>query len=150
MIFKRATTLLGAAALTMLLLPADAHAAGITCGGSTSVGPLGINGCISAQRGSLGDLPTRDISAHIKVHNTGKRALNIEYEAYASADNGDSWARVGTGRNSVGAGQTLGPVEVGSTTRVCAPQRVVIRVHARAVGGAWSNWSSAATKQCQT
>ena len=146
---RRITTVLSAAALTMLMLPADAHAAGISCGGSTSVGPLGINGCISAQRGSAGPFPTRDISAYIKMHNTGKRTLNIEYEAYARPDGG-SWDRVGTGRTPLRAGETLGPVEVGSTTRVCAPHRVEIRVHARVAGGAWSNWSAAATKQCQT
>ncbi|WP_329121038.1 hypothetical protein [Streptomyces sp. NBC_01465] len=147
---RRLGTVLGAAALALLTLPADAHAAGIACGGSTSTGRLALSGCISAQRGSLGPFPTRDISAYIQLHNTGPRAFNVNYEAYASADKGRSWTRVGMGRTLVAAHQTLGPIEVGSTTRVCAPHRVDIRVHAQVVGGPWSNWSSAATSQCQT
>jgi hypothetical protein len=140
---------LGAAALTALSVPSNAHAAGIACGGGVSTGRVAVNGCISAQRGSVGPFPSRDITAHIKARNTGTHGLNVSYEAFSRPDGG-SWTKVGSGRTYVGAGQETGPVEVGSTTRVCAPVRVEIRVHAKADGGAWSGWSTAATKQCQT
>ncbi|MBY8340985.1 hypothetical protein JYK17_13180 [Streptomyces sp. KC 17012] len=140
---------LSAAALTALTMPTNAHAAGIACGGGVSTGRVAINGCISAERGSVGRLPTREISAYIKARNTGSRGVNITYEAFSRPDGG-SWAKVGTGRSYVAPGQEVGPVEVGSTTRVCAPVRVEIRVHARADGAAWSGWSPAATKQCQS
>ncbi|GAA5016997.1 hypothetical protein GCM10023335_43240 [Streptomyces siamensis] len=149
MYLRRAATALCAAALTLLTVPADAHAAAIACGGGTSTGRVAVNGCISAQRGTVGAFPSREMTAHIKLRNAGTRALNVSYEAFARPDGG-SWAKVGTGRAYVKAGEEIGPVEVGSTTRVCAPVRVEIRVHARADGAAWSNWSTAATKQCQT
>jgi hypothetical protein len=146
---RRITTILSVAALTMLTLPGDAHAAGIACGGGVSTGRVAVNGCISAQRGQVGAFPTREITAHIKLRNTGPRGVNVAYEAFSKPDGG-SWAKIGTGRTYVKAGDSVGPVEVGGTTRVCAPVRVEIRVHARADGGVWSNWSAAATKQCQT
>lgn len=146
---RRAATILSAAALTMMTIPANAHAAAIACGGGTSTGRVAINGCISAQRGSVGPFPSREMTAYIKARNTGTKGLNVSYEAFSRPDGG-SWERVGTGRAYVRAGEAIGPVEVGSTTRVCAPVKVEIRVHARADGAAWSGWSSASTKQCQT
>jgi hypothetical protein len=140
---------LAAAALTTLAVPADAHAVGIACGGGTSTGRVAVNGCVSAERGSVGHFPSREMTAYIKARNTGPRGLNVTYEAFSRPDGG-SWAKVGTGRTYVAAGQEIGPVEVGSTTRICAPVKVEIRVHARADGAAWSGWSTAATKQCQT
>ncbi|MER7682770.1 hypothetical protein [Streptomyces sp. NPDC096934] len=93
---------------------------------------------------------TREITAHIKARNTGPRALNLSYEAFFRVVDGGHWVKVGSGRAHVRAGESVGPVEVGSTTRVCGPVKVEIRVHARADGGAWSNWSPASTRQCQT
>ncbi|MGY6019906.1 hypothetical protein [Streptomyces spinosirectus] len=146
---RRIGMALGAAALTMLSIPGNAHAVGIACGGGVSTGRVPVNGCISAQRGSVGAFPSREMTAYIKARNTGTRGINVAYEAFARPDGG-SWAKVGSGRSYVGAGQEIGPVEVGSTTRVCAPVKVEIRVHARADGAAWSGWSPASTKQCQT
>ncbi|MCX5054133.1 MULTISPECIES: hypothetical protein [unclassified Streptomyces] len=146
---RRTGMVLGAAALAVLTLPANAHAVGIACGGGASTGRVAVNGCISAQRGSVGRFPSREMTAYIKARNTGTRGLNVSYEAFSRPDGG-SWAKVGSGRAYVGAGQEIGPVEVGSTTRICAPVRVEIRVHARADGAAWSGWSPASTKQCQT
>ncbi|MFF5538071.1 hypothetical protein ACFY71_37425 [Streptomyces cinerochromogenes] len=47
---------------------------------------------------------------------------------------------------------TTDPTEIGSTTRVCfvVNAKVEIRVHVKPAGGAWSNWTGAATSQCQT
>ncbi|MFF4319486.1 hypothetical protein [Streptomyces sp. NPDC001568] len=147
---RRTGTILGAAALTLLTLPAEAHAAAIACGGGVSTGRVAINGCISAQRGSAGRFPTREITAHIKARNTGTKAVNVAYEAFFRVVDGGHWEKLGSGRTHVRAGEAIGPVEVGSSTRVCGPVRVEIRVHARADGAAWSGWSPAATKQCQT
>ncbi|MGW7062225.1 hypothetical protein ACWGHM_27405 [Streptomyces sp. NPDC054904] len=115
-----------------------------------STGRVAVNGCISAQRGSAGRFPTRDVTAHIKARNTGSKALNVTYEAYFRVVDGGHWEKIGSGRAHVRAGESIGPVEVGSTTRVCGPVKVEIRVHARADGAAWSGWSPATTKQCQT
>ncbi|WCD90798.1 hypothetical protein KPP03845_107227 [Streptomyces xanthophaeus] len=147
---RRTGTVLGAFALTMLTLPADAHAAAVACGGGTSTGRVAVNGCISAERGSLGKAPTREITAYIRARNTGTKALNVSYEAFFRVVKGGHWEKVGSGRTYVRAGESIGLVEVGSTTRVCGPVKVEIRVHARADGAAWSGWSPAATKQCQT
>lgn len=148
---RRIGTILGGAALAMLAVPTHAHAAAISCGGGVSTGRVAINGCISAQRGSAGEFPTREITAHIKARNTGTRALNVSYEAFFRVVDGGHWVKVGSGRSYVRAGEAVGPVEVGSTTRVCAPGlKVEIRVHAKADGAAWSGWSPASTKQCQT
>ncbi|MGW6866429.1 hypothetical protein [Streptomyces sp. NPDC054901] len=147
---RRTGTILGAAALTLLTLPADAHAAAVACGGGVSTGRVAVNGCISAQRGSAGRFPARDVTAHIKARNTGSKALNVTYEAYFRVVDGGHWEKIGSGRAHVRAGESIGPVEVGSTTRVCGPVKVEIRVHARADGAAWSGWSPATTKQCQT
>ncbi|MFD9516119.1 hypothetical protein [Streptomyces sp. NPDC059979] len=150
MYLRRTGTILGAAALAVLTLPANAHAAAVACGGGVSTGRVAINGCISAERGSAGRFPTREITAHIKARNTGTKAVNVSYEAFFRVVNGGHWVKVGSGRAYVRAGEAIGPVEVGSTTRVCGPVKVEIRVHARADGAAWSGWSPAATKQCQT
>ncbi|MET9605965.1 hypothetical protein ABZZ17_12970 [Streptomyces sp. NPDC006512] len=143
-------TILGAAALAVMTIPANAHAAAVACGGSVSTGRVAVNGCISAQRGSAGRFPTREITAHIKARNTGTKGLNVSYEAFFRVVDGGHWEKVGSGRTYVRAGESVGPVEVGSTTRVCGPVKVEIRVHARADGAAWSGWSPAVTKQCQT
>lgn len=147
---KRIGAVLGAAALTVLAIPADAHAVAVACGGGTSTGRVAVNGCISAQRGSVGRFPTRDIVAYIKARNTGTKALNVSYEAFFRVVDGGHWEKVGSGRSYVRAGESVGPLEVGSTTRVCGPVKVEIRVHAKADGAAWSGWSPAATKQCTT
>ncbi|MFG1811967.1 hypothetical protein [Streptomyces sp. NPDC049040] len=147
---RRTGTMLGAAALTVLAIPVDAHAAAVACGGGVSTGRVAVNGCISAQRGSLGRFPTRDITAYIRARNAGSRALNVSYEAFFRVVDGGHWEKIGSGRAYVKAGESVGPVEVGSSTRVCGPVKVEIRVHARADGAAWSGWSPASTKQCQT
>ncbi len=141
---------LGAAALTVLTVPVNAHAAAVACGGGVSTGRVAVNGCISAQRGKEGRVYTREITAHIKLRNTGTRAVDVSYEAFFRVVSGGHWVKLGTGRTSVPAGATAGPTEVGSSTRVCGPVRVEIRVHARAAGGVWSGWSAAGTAQCQT
>lgn len=150
MYVRRIGTMLGAAALAVLTVPANAHAAAVACGGGTSTGRVAVNGCISAQRGSVGEFPTREITAYVKARNTGKKGLNVSYEAFFRVVEGGHWEKVGSGRSYVPAGGTIGPVEVGSTTRVCGPVKVEIRVHARADGAAWSGWSPASTRQCQT
>ncbi|MEY2229786.1 MULTISPECIES: hypothetical protein [Streptomyces] len=134
----------------MLSVPAEAQAAAVACGGGTSTGRVAVNGCISAERGSAGRFPTRDITAHVKVRNTGAKGLNVAYEAFFRVVDGGHREKVGSGRTHVRAGETVGPVEVGSTTRVCGPVKVEIRVHARADGAARSGWSPASTRQCRT
>ncbi|MET7516531.1 hypothetical protein ABZS88_24180 [Streptomyces sp. NPDC005480] len=148
---RRIGTILGAAALTMLTIPANAHAAAVACGGGVSTGRVAVNGCISAQRGKEGRIYTREITAYVKARNTGPRALNVSYEAFFRVVDGGYWVKLGSGRTYVPAGGTVEPTEVGSSTRVCAPGvRVEIRVHARADGAVWSGWSTAGTAQCQT
>ncbi|MFJ3639646.1 hypothetical protein ACIPRD_07830 [Streptomyces sp. NPDC090108] len=143
-------SVLSAAALTMLTVPADAHAAAVACGGGVSTGRVAVNGCISAQRGKEGRVYTREITAHVRLRNTGPRTVNVSYEAFFRVVSGGHWVKLGSGRTDVPAGGTVGPAEVGSSTRVCGPVKVEIRVHALAAGGAWSGWSTAATAQCQT
>ncbi|TXS61142.1 hypothetical protein EAO69_41070 [Streptomyces sp. me109] len=147
---RRVGTVLSAVALIMPAMSVGAHAAAIACGGGVATGRVVVNGCVSAQRGSVGRVMTREITAHINARNTGPRALNIAYEAFFRVVDGGHWVKVGSGRAHVRAGESVGPVEVGSTTRVCGPVKVEIRVHARADGAAWSNWSPASTRQCQT
>lgn len=143
-------TILSAAALTMLAIPANAHAAAVACGGGVSTGRVAVNGCISAERGKEGRIYTREITAYIKARNTGPRAVNVSYEAFFRVVDGGYWVKLGSGRTYIPAGGTVEPTEVGSSTRPCAPLKVEIRVHARADGGAWSGWSTAGTAQCQT
>lgn len=150
MYLRRIGTILAAAALTVLAVPAIADAAAIACGGGTSTGRVAVNGCISAERGSAGRFPTREITAYIKARNTGSKGLNVAYEAFFRVVDGGHWEKLGSGRTYVRAGESVGPLEVGSSTRVCGPVKVEIRVHAKADGAAWSGWSPAATRQCQT
>ncbi|MFD9477623.1 MULTISPECIES: hypothetical protein [Streptomyces] len=153
MLLRRTGTVLGAAALgvlSVLAVPAGARAAAVACGGGTSTGRVAVNGCISAERGSAGRFPTREITAHIRARNTGTRGVEVSYEAFFRVVDGGHWEKVGSGRTHVRAGESVGPLEVGSTTRVCGPVKVEIRVHARAAGAAWSGWSPATTRQCQT
>ncbi|MFR9792465.1 hypothetical protein ACL07V_28035 [Streptomyces sp. MB22_4] len=147
---RYAGTVLGMAALAMLTVPANAHAAAVACGGGVSTGRVAVNGCISAQRGKEGKVYTREITAHVKLRNTGPRAANVSYEAFFRVVSGGHWVKLGSGRTYVPAGGTVGPTEVGSSTRVCGPVKVEIRVHARAAGSGWSGWSTAGTAQCQT
>ncbi|MEU5053862.1 hypothetical protein ACFC1L_18575 [Streptomyces sp. NPDC056210] len=148
---RRIGTILGAAALTVLTIPANAHAAAVACGGGVSTGRVAVNGCISAQRGKEGRVYTREITAYIKARNTGPRAVNVAYEAFFRVVDGGHWVKLGSGRTYLPAGGAVEPTEVGASTRVCAPGvKVEIRVHARADGGVWSGWSTAGTAQCQT
>ncbi|WP_235439277.1 hypothetical protein [Streptomyces yangpuensis] len=147
---RRIGTILAAAALTVLAVPATADAAAIACGGGTSTGRVALNGCVSAERGSVGRFPTREITAYIKARNTGTKGVDVAYEAFFRVVDGGHWEKLGSGRTHVRAGESVGPLEVGSSTRVCGPVKVEIRVHARAGGAAWSGWSAAATRQCQT
>ncbi|MFD5620465.1 hypothetical protein [Streptomyces yangpuensis] len=150
MYLRRIGTILAATALTVLAVPATADAAAIACGGGTSTGRVAVNGCISAERGSAGRFPTREITAYIKARNTGTKGVDVAYEAFFRVVDGGHWEKLGSGRTHVRAGESVGPLEVGSSTRVCGPVKVEIRVHARAGGAAWSGWSPAATRQCQT
>jgi len=142
--------ILGTAALTVLVMPANARAAAVACGGGVSTGRVAVNGCISAQRGKEGRVYTREITAYVKARNTGPRAVNVTYEAFFRVVDGGHWVKLGSGRTYVPAGGTVEPTEVGSSTRVCGPVKVEIRVHALADGGVWSGWSTAGTAQCQT
>ncbi|MFJ9766313.1 hypothetical protein ACIRUY_21095 [Streptomyces erythrochromogenes] len=150
MYLRRIGTILAAAAMTVLAVPATADAAAIACGGGTSTGRVAVNGCISAERGSAGRFPTREITAYIKARNTGPRGLDVAYEASFRVVDGGHWEKLGSGRTHVRAGESVGPLEVGSSTRVCGPVKVEIRVRAKASGAGWSGWSPAATRQCQT
>jgi hypothetical protein len=150
---RRIGAILGAASLTVLTVPAsDAQAATIACGGGVSTGRVSVNGCISAETTLFGDVPTRNVTAYIKLHNTGKTALTVSYEAFGKTDGDRDWKKMGNSRTNVGPGATVGPDAVGTLTRVvCSPgKRVDIRVHAQAAGAAWSGWSPASTKQCTT
>ncbi|GHB67262.1 hypothetical protein GCM10010347_41680 [Streptomyces cirratus] len=147
---RRIGTILSAAALTMLTIPMDAHAAAIACGGGVSTGRVAVNGCISAERGKEGKVITREITAHVKLRNSGPTAVDVSYEAFFRVVSGGHWVKLGSGRTYVPAQETVGPTEVGSSTRPCAPLKVEIRVHARVAGGVWSGWSTAGTAQCQT
>ncbi|MFF7546067.1 hypothetical protein ACFZCU_20900 [Streptomyces canus] len=147
---RRIGTVLSAVALAVLAVPANAHAAAVACGGGVSTGRVAVNGCISAERGREGRIYTREITAYVKARNTGPRAVNVAYEAFFRVVDGGHWVKLGSGRTYVPAGGTVEPTEVGSSTRVCGPVKVEIRVHARADGGVWSGWSTAGTAQCQT
>ncbi|MFB7170812.1 hypothetical protein ACFCYM_08305 [Streptomyces sp. NPDC056254] len=147
---RRIGAVLAAAALTLLAVPGTADAAAVACGGGTSTGRVAVNGCISAERGSAGRFPTREITAYVKARNTGSKGVGVAYEAFFRVVDGGHWEKLGSGRTHVRAGESVGPLEVGSSTRVCGPVKVEIRVHARADGAAWSGWSPAATRQCQT
>ncbi|MPY54253.1 hypothetical protein FPZ41_39145 [Streptomyces sp. K1PN6] len=146
---RRAGTVLGAAVLTVLTIPANAHAAAIACGGGTSTGRVAVNGCISAQRQLHGHAPFKEVTAYVKLRNTGTRAVNVSYEAYWRTS-GFDWTKLGSSRTNVGAGMTVGPLEVGTKDRACDGIKVEIRVRAQVGGGSWSGWAPASTKQCQT
>ncbi|MFE2210670.1 hypothetical protein ACFW93_01680 [Streptomyces canus] len=147
---RRIGAVLSAVALIVLAVPANAQAAAVACGGGVSTGRVAVNGCISAQRGKEGRIYTREITAYVKARNTGPRAVNVAYEAFFRVVDGGHWVELGSGRTHVPAGGTVEPTEVGSSTRVCGPVKVEIRVHAHADGGVWSGWSTAGTAQCQT
>ncbi|MFD7220041.1 hypothetical protein ACFV9P_03345 [Streptomyces sp. NPDC059892] len=149
MYLRRTGTVLGAAALTVLTVPANAHAASVVCGGGASTGRVAVNGCISAERKWIEVVSYRDVTAYVKLRNVGTRALNVAYETYLRT-NGGEWKKLSNSRTTVGAGQTVGPVEAGNKTAPCNAGKIEIRVRAQVSGAAWSGWSSAATKQCQT
>ncbi|MEW2251546.1 hypothetical protein AB0907_29980 [Streptomyces sp. NPDC006975] len=148
----RTAALTTATALALLLPAADAHAAGIACGGSVSTQGIAANGCISAEKGKEGRVYTREIKAHVVLTNTRPRAAYVDYEAFFRVVSGGHWVKIGDGRTLVPRRTTTGPVDVGSSTRICfvVNAKVEIRVHVRPAGGAWSNWTGAATSQCQT
>ncbi|MFI6055600.1 hypothetical protein ACIBCO_36645 [Streptomyces violascens] len=149
---RRTAALTTATALALLIPTADAHAIGIACGGGVSTGRVAVNGCISAQRWKDGKVFFRDVAAYAKLRNTGPRGVNVSYEAFFRIVSGGHWVKIGSGRTYVAAGVTEGPTAIGDTSRACGPFNVKaeIRVHAKADGGVWSNWSTAATTQCQT
>lgn len=146
---KRTGALATAAAVAALVFPAQAHAAAVACGGGVSTQNIGARGCISAERWQDGRVYWRDITAHALLTNSRSRASWVEYEAYSTTD-GRYWDKMGDGRIIVERRTTIGPIAIASTTRLCDTVKVTIRVHVRPAGGAWSNWSSAATSQCQT
>lgn len=148
----RTTALFAATALALLLPAAGANAAAIACGGSVSSVAIGANGCISAEKSKEGPVHIRDIKAHVKLRNTSARAAQVEYEAFFRIAPSGDWSKIGNGRTSVPARGAVGPIEIGSVSRVCfvVNPKAEIRVHVRPAGGAWSNWTSAATSQCQT
>jgi len=145
----RIAALFVATAVAMLLSVTNAYAGTVACGGSVSTGPIGANGCISADHIVIKGSPFREIKAHVQLRNTSAHAVQVEYEAFLNDGSGD-WVKMGNGRAQVPAKKGIGPIQVGSQTRVCAPHKVTIRVHVRPAGGAWSNWSPAATSQCST
>ncbi|MEV6160712.1 hypothetical protein AB0L71_02050 [Streptomyces sp. NPDC052052] len=149
---KRLAAAAGAALLTALAVPADAHAAAIACGGAVSTQNIGAQGCISAERFKDGKIWWRDIKAHAVITNSRAHASYVDYEAFMNVQGSSSWTKLGNGRTVVQRRSTIGPFEIGSATRICGPvnAKITIRVHVRPAGGAWSNWSSAATSQCQT
>ncbi|MFJ9350955.1 hypothetical protein [Streptomyces sp. NPDC101237] len=149
---KRTAAAATATALALLLPTTNANAAGVACGGSVSTGGIAANGCISAEKGKEGRVYTRDIKAHVVLTNTSRHAAYVDYEAFFRVVSGGHWVKIGNGRTLVPRRATTGPTEVGSTTRVCfvVNAKVEIRVHVKPAGGAWSNWTGAATSQCQT
>ncbi|WP_030814307.1 hypothetical protein [Streptomyces sp. NRRL S-337] len=150
--YLRRTAALTAATGLALLVPTPAHAVGIACGGSVSTQGITANGCISAERWKDGHVFFRDITAYTTLTNSRPHAAWVEYEAFFRVVSGGHWVKIGNGRTAVPRRSTVGPVEIGDTDRVCGPVnvKVEIRVHVRPAGGAWSNWSGAATSQCQT
>ncbi|MFF6825075.1 hypothetical protein [Streptomyces longwoodensis] len=149
---KRTGAVVAAAAVAALALPADAHAAAVACGGTVSTQGVSGNGCISADRWKDGRVFFRTITAHTVLTNSRPHATGVEYEAFFRVVSGGHWVKIGNGRTVVQRRSAVGPLAIGSTDRVCGPVnvKVQIRVHIRPAGGAWSNWSSAATSQCQT
>lgn len=148
---KRLVATAGAALLTALVLPADAHAAAVACGGGVSTQNIGARGCISAEGWKDGQVWWRDITAHTLLTNSRAHASWVEYEAYLHVQgDGDDWMKMGSGRQIVQRRDTIGPIAIASNTRLCGPVKITIRVHVRPAGGQWSNWSSAATSQCRT
>lgn len=148
---KRAGALAVAAAATALVFPAPAQAAAVACGGGVSTQNIGAQGCISAERWKEGKIFMRDITAHTLITNSRAHASWVEYEAYLHVQgDGDDWMKMGSGRTLVPRRSTVGPIAIATSTRVCGPVKIAIRVHVRPARGAWSNWSSAATSQCQT
>ncbi|MFF8289076.1 hypothetical protein ACF068_07595 [Streptomyces sp. NPDC016309] len=146
---KRTGALVAAAAVAVLVFPAQAHAAAVACGGGVSTQNIGARGCISAERWQDGRIFWRDITAHALITNSRSHASWVEYEAYSQAGS-DDWVKMGSGRTIVQRRSTVGPIAIASKSRICDTIKVTIRVHVRPAGGAWSNWSSAATSQCQT
>lgn len=148
---KRTGALVAAAALLALALPAQAQAAAVACGGRVSTQHIGTQGCISAERWKDGKIFWRDITAHAVLTNSSPHASSVEYEAYLHVQgDGDDWMKMGSGRTTVQGRSTVGPIAIATNTRLCGPVKITIRVHVRPAGGAWSNWSTAATSQCQT
>lgn len=148
----RTAALISATALALLLPATNAQAAAVACGGSVSTRGIAANGCISAEKGKEGRIYTRDIKAHVVLTNTSPHAAHVDYEAFFRVVSGGHWVKIGNGRTLVPRHSTTGPTEIGSTTRVCfvVNAKVEIRVHVKPAGGAWSNWTGAATSQCQT
>ncbi|MGW3820447.1 hypothetical protein [Streptomyces sp. NPDC005046] len=148
----RTAAVTSATALALLLPATNAHAAAVACGGSVSTQGVAANGCISAEKGKEGRIYTRDIKAHVVLTNTRPHAAYVDYEAFFRVVSGGHWVKIGNGRTLVPRRTTTGPTEIGSTTRVCfvVNAKVEIRVHVKPAGGAWSNWTGAATSQCQT
>lgn len=148
----RTAALTSAIALALLIPTANAHATAVACGGSVSSRAIAAHGCISADKGKEGRIYTRNIKAHVVLTNTGPHAAFVDYEAFFRVVSGGHWVKVGNGRTLVPRRTTKGPIEIGSTTRVCfvVNAKVEIRVHVKPAGGAWSNWTGAATSQCQT
>lgn len=106
---RRIGTVLSAVALTVLAVPANAHAAAVACGGGVSTGRVAVNGCISAERGREGRIYTREITAYVKARNTGPRAVNVAYEAFFRVVDGGHWVKLGNGRTYVPAGGPSNP-----------------------------------------
>ncbi|MER7936375.1 hypothetical protein AB0N99_37490 [Streptomyces sp. NPDC093272] len=148
----RTAALASATALALLLPTANARATAVACGGSVSSRGIAAHGCISADKGKEGRIYTRNIKAHVVLTNSGPHAAYVDYEAFFRVVSGGHWVKVGNGRTLVPRRTTKGPIEIGSTTRVCfvVNAKVEIRVHVKPAGGAWSNWTGAATSQCQT
>ncbi len=130
---KRTGTVVAAAAVAALALPADAQAAAVACGGSVSTQGITGNGCISAERWKDGHVFMRNITAHTVLTNTRPHASWVEYEAYFRVVSGGHWVKIGNGRTVVQRRSTVGPIAIGSTDRVCGPVnvKVEIRVHVR-------------------
>ena len=150
---RQTAALTAATALAVLIPTADAHAAAISCGGSVSTQGITANGCISAEKFKEGKVFFRDIKAHTVITNTRAQASYVEYEAFLHvAGDGDDWTKMGSVRTLVQRHSTVGPIEIASSSRVCfvVNAKITVRVHVRPAAGAWSNWSSATTSQCQT
>ncbi len=119
-----------------LTIPTGAQAAAVACGGGVSTGRVAVNGFISARPGPVDEFPTREITVYIKARRHGNNAVIVSYESFFRVVQGGHWEKVGSGRTHIRAGEAVGPLEVGSTTRACGPVKVEIRAHSRADGGA--------------